>query len=240
MMYHELADWWPVLSAPDDYAEEAGSFASVLEARSARPISTVLELGAGGGNNALHMKKRFRMTLTDVSKDMLAVSQALNPDCEHVWGDMRSLRLGRRFDAVFVHDAVGYMLTEEDLRAAMLTAFEHLSPGGPALFVPDFTSETLVAATDHGGHDSAGRSIRYLSWTHPPDTGGSTYSTDFVYVLRDSSGTRVLHETHRFGLFSRGTWVRLLREVGFEPYVVPYNHSTFHDGPRDMFCGVRP
>ncbi len=33
-------------------------------------------------------------------------SRELNPDCEHVLGDMRTLRLGRTFDAVFVHDAV--------------------------------------------------------------------------------------------------------------------------------------
>jgi hypothetical protein len=31
-----------------------------------------------------------------------------------VEGDMRTTRLGRQFDAVFVHDAVCYMTTEAD------------------------------------------------------------------------------------------------------------------------------
>ena len=47
---------------------------------------------------------------------MLALSRALNPECEHLAGDMRTLRLGRVFDAVFVHDAVCYMTTRADLR----------------------------------------------------------------------------------------------------------------------------
>ena len=79
----------------------------------------VLELGSGGGNNAVHLKAGFDLTLVDLSAEMVAVSQPLNPECDHVVGDMRTVRLGRTFDAVFVHDAVAYMLTEDDLRAAM-------------------------------------------------------------------------------------------------------------------------
>src|SRR3972149_1508073 len=60
---------------------------------------TVLELGSGGGNNASHMKAHFKLTLVDRSPAMLAVSRALNPECEHLEGDMRTLRLGRGFDA---------------------------------------------------------------------------------------------------------------------------------------------
>ena len=46
---------------------------------------------------------------------------------------MRTLRLGRTLDAVLVHDAVTYLTTDEDLRAAMETAFAHLRPGGAAV-----------------------------------------------------------------------------------------------------------
>src|SRR5262249_2034869 len=120
-MYAELAPWWPLLSAPSDYEEEAAIYANVLEDNATIPLEHVLELGSGGGNNASHMKARFRMTLVDVSEGMLAVSRALNPDCAHHQGDMRRVRLGREFDAVFVHDAVSYMASEADLRAAVQT-----------------------------------------------------------------------------------------------------------------------
>ena len=104
-LYHELALWWPLLSAPEEYAEEAGVYRKALVDACAAPPRSLLELGSGGGNNASHMKARFEMTLVDRSSEMLAVSRAINPDCEHVHGDMRNVRLGRTFDAVFIHDA---------------------------------------------------------------------------------------------------------------------------------------
>ena len=47
-------------------------------------------------------------------------------------GDLRTLRLGRSFDAVLVHDAVMYMTSERDLRSMAVTAFQHTRPGGAA------------------------------------------------------------------------------------------------------------
>ncbi len=55
-LYGELASWWPLLSSPDDHAEEADIYVrAIRDACTARP-QTVLELGCGGGNCALHMK----------------------------------------------------------------------------------------------------------------------------------------------------------------------------------------
>ena len=64
-----------------------------------------------------HLTGDVQATAVDISPQMLANSQALNPDVEHHVGDMRSVRLGRRFQAVLIHDAISYMLTEEDLSA---------------------------------------------------------------------------------------------------------------------------
>jgi SAM-dependent methyltransferase len=77
-LYAELADWWPLLSAPADYAEEAGFYRRILD-EACRP-RTVLELGSGGGNNASHLKQHFSLTLVDRSPEMLAVSRRLNPE----------------------------------------------------------------------------------------------------------------------------------------------------------------
>ena len=88
-LYGELASWWPLLSAPADYAEEA-AFLRARSNASERPARTLLELGSGGGNNASHLKARFEMALVDPSPGMLDVSRALNPECEHVQGDMRT------------------------------------------------------------------------------------------------------------------------------------------------------
>ena len=128
-MYTELASWWPLLSSLDEYAEEAAFYQEKLLEACERPPHTLLEIGSGGGNNASHLKQRFQMVLVDLSPGMLEVSRRLHPECEHVEGDMRTVRLGRQFDWVFLHDAICYMTTEEDLRKAIETAFVHCRSG---------------------------------------------------------------------------------------------------------------
>ena len=157
--YGELAVWWPLISPPEEYEEESAFAATVLRSASI-PVHEVLELGSGGGHNAVHLKGHFTLTLVDLADEMLDVSRALNPECAHQQGDMRTVRLGRSFDAVFVHDAVDYMVSESDLRAAIQTAFVHCRPGGVAVFVPDRTRETFVVETDHDGNDGSRRSGR--------------------------------------------------------------------------------
>ena len=234
-LYDELAEWWPLFSAPADYAEEAAFFAQVLNDSCKPPPRTVLELGSGGGNNALYLKSKFEMTLVDLSAQMLAVSRKLNPECDHREGDMRTVNLGRTFDAVFIHDAIAYMTTEADLRAAISNAYRHCRAGGVALFVPDCVRETFVAETSHGGHDGESRSLRYLMWTTDPDPTDTTYRTDFAIMLRDQSGeTRVVHDWHIEGIFPRAEWLRILRKVGFEPT------TTTDKWNREIFIAKRP
>src|SRR5690606_35805351 len=100
----------------------------VIDARvpSAR---TLLELGSGGGHVAFYLKRRLALTLSDLNKAILASSARINPECEHVVGDMRTLALDRSFDVVLAHDAIDYMTTEPDLEAALATVHRHLAPG---------------------------------------------------------------------------------------------------------------
>jgi SAM-dependent methyltransferase len=240
-MYEEMASWWPLLSPPSDYAEEAAFYGNTLAAACERPPRTVLELGSGGGNNASHLKARFEMVLVDASPGMLAVSRALNPECEHIAGDMRTVRLGRQFDAVFVHDAVCYMTSESDLRRAIDTAFLHCRPGGAALFAPDFVRENFRPSTEHGGCDNATHGLRYLDWTWDPDPADTTYLVDYAYLLRGPDGaTRVEHDRHVEGLFSRAIWLRVLSDAGFDAPPTPFEHSELEPGSHEVFVAKKP
>lgn len=235
-MYSELATWWPLLSPLEDYADEAAFFRQILSESDLPQSPSLLELGCGGGSNAFYLKKNFtRVTLTDLSPNMLAISRALNPECEHLEGDMRTLRLGRMFDAVFIHDAIDYMTTLQDLRQALETAFIHCSPGGVALFVPDHVRETFQPSTDHDGHDGEGRSLRYLEWTCDPNANDTTYTTDYVYLLREGDQPlQVEHEQHICGLFPRDEWLSLLSKVGFQQKIVRDDYE------RDIFIARKP
>jgi SAM-dependent methyltransferase len=240
--YEGIADWWPVISPPSEYAEEAALYVEMIRgaARSSGlgPVREVLELGSGGGNNASHMKRAFALTLVEPADRMREVSRALNPECLHFAGDMRNVRLGRTFDAVFVHDAVDYMTTEDDLLAALATVAAHLSPGGVALVVPDATAETFEEATEHGGgEDAGGRKARYLQWTLPPAPGETSYTVHYAFLLRELDGSvRTVHDVHRCGVFGRATWLRLFAEVGLSATLAP---RTIEGIVYDSFVGLR-
>ncbi|MSQ33578.1 MAG: class I SAM-dependent methyltransferase [Dehalococcoidia bacterium] len=234
-LYTELASWFHLLTAPEEYADEAEFFGLLFRESCAKPPRTVLELGSGGGNNAFHLKAHFDLTLVDLSPAMLAVSRAINPECEHLEGDMRSVRLGRLFDVVFIHDAVDYLTTPADLRAGLETSFAHCRPGGAAVFAPDDVRETFAPKTEHGGHDGAGKAVRYLEWSYDPDPADNVYTVEYAYLLREADGTvRVEHERHFVGLFARDEWLGLLRDAGFQP------RALVDPWGREVFLAVRP
>lgn len=236
ILYRGLSPWWPLFSSPADYRLETRPFRRLLLGYGDRPAKTVLELGSGGGNNAWYLKTWFDLTLVDRSEGMLRGSRKLNPECEHHVGDMRSVRLRRTFDRVFIHDAIMHMTSERELERALRTAFAHTRPGGATLVVPDCTRESYVSITHHGGNDGNSRALRYLEWNFDPDPADTTYEVHFVYLLRDARGrVRAHKDLHRFGLFPRATWLRTLRRAGFEARCV--------DDPvlrRDAFVGLRP
>ena len=239
-LYSELADWWPLLSPPSEYAEEAAFFERHLLATGDPPVRTVLELGSGGGNNASFFKNRFEMTLVDLSPGMLAVSRELNPDCEHLEGDLRTVRLDRTFDAVFIHDAICYVTHEDELSLALETAAVHCRPGGALVVAPDHLRENFESSTSHGGVDRGAQGMRYLEWTWDPDPTDSTYVVDYAFLLRDEDGaTQVVHDRHVEGLFSRETWLRRLDEAGFDAQAIPFEHSEVDPQTHEVFVAKK-
>ncbi|MDX9719895.1 MAG: class I SAM-dependent methyltransferase [Myxococcota bacterium] len=239
-LYRDLADWYPLLTPVGDYTEEAAFYRRLFETHCRRSPRTLLDLGSGAGHNAAHLKATLASTLVDLAPAMLQLSRGLNPECEHVQGDMRSVRLGRVFDCVLVHDAVSYMSSRGDLSSAIATAFVHTAQGGVALFQPDFVAETFEPGAETGGSDAGTRGLRYLEWRWLPQPGHETYVTDLAYLCRDESGaTEVFHDRHVMGLFPRSVWLELIAAAGFEALALPFEHSAYSNTEHEVFLGLR-
>jgi trans-aconitate methyltransferase len=236
-LYTDLAPWWPLISPPSQYAAEARYLAAAIG--TADHVRAVLDLGSGGGHVAMHLKQGLAMTLVDVSEQMLAVSRQLNPDCEHQLGDMRTVRLGRMFDVVLVHDAIDYITTEADLGLVIETAFAHCRPGGLAVFVPDYVADTFTQQSGGGGAaDETGRRASFSEWTWDPDPADCWVQSEYEFQLTDATGkVEVVAETHRLGAFSRNTWRALLGQAGFELADPP---RLDRHRPANLFTAGRP
>jgi SAM-dependent methyltransferase len=243
-LYQDLADWWPLISPPQEYAAEAGYLAGVFAA-AAVPVREVLDLGSGGGHIAVHLRGRLSLTLVDQSEQMLAVSRRLNPQCVHVQGDMRTIRLGRVFDAVLVHDAIDYVTSQAELSQVIETAFAHCRPGGIAVFVPDHVAETFQPVSGRGGGSSAGRQASFREWTWDPDPADDWVQAEYEFVLQETGGSpQVVREAHRLGAFSREVWRARLTAAGLSPQPGPGENAGTGEpaglAPRNLFIGRRP
>jgi ubiquinone/menaquinone biosynthesis C-methylase UbiE len=235
-LYSDLASWYPLVSPPSHYGEEAADLLPTILAAASPAPATLLELGCGSGSLAFHLKRHLTLTLTDLSEEMLALSRAVNPECEHLQGDMTTLDLGRTFDVVLIHDAIMYMTTPGMLKAAMATAVRHCREGGGVLFMPDCVTETFEPKTEQGGEDAPdGRALRYLQWDWDPDPTDHTIDVAYAFMLRERDGSmRVELDRHREGLFRRASWLQWMSEAGLRDA-----RSRIDPWERDVFSGRR-
>jgi len=229
-MYDEFAHLWPLISLPEKYAAEARYWRDAVRKKLGPERHEILELGVGGGHNLSHLTNEFQATAVDLSHKMIQNSMKLNPDVEHHVGDMRSVRLGKKFKAVLIHDAISYMLTEEDLRLAFATTVAHLDPGGVFVTSPEYFRETFFGPrVGHSTHSDGETELTFIEYSHDPDPSDTTIETIMFYFIREKGILRIEQDRHITGLFPKATWTGLMEESGFQVEEYPF---PFGDHPR--------
>jgi len=241
-LYGDLAWAWPLISPPETYVEEAETFARTIREGSSIPVTTVLHLGSGGGHVDWRLKRDLEITGVDLSEAMVGLSRRLNPEATYVVGDMRTVRLGRLFDAVLIHDAIVYMLTEDDLRACFETAFAHLRPGGVMITYVEAEPSTFVqnrtTASTRGGGDVE---IVFVENDYDPDPSDTWFETTFVYLIRRDGKLTIETDRHLCNLFPVPVWTENLRAAGFRVEETTFGHSEFPEGlTYPMFVCTKP
>ena len=235
-LYGDLAYLWPLMSPPQEYVDEAPHWRKQLLNRLGLEARRVLDLGTGGGHYVSHLTDDFEVTAVDLSEQMLANSRRLNPDVEHIVGDMRSVRLGQTFDAVLIHDAIAYMTTENDLSATFTTARAHLGPGGVFLTLPDHYADRPVwPYINHQTHEQEDRELTYIEYSAPDISDPSLLQSTFIFVITENGERRIEVDHHTTGLFPVETWRALIQEAGFRVERIDYPVA---DGPLSQYLWV--
>ncbi len=136
------ADSYDTLYQDKDYQAECDRIIQLFRQYSQRPVRQILDLGCGTGNHAFPLAQRgYEVVGVERSESMLAHARdkaAQGPAENRVvleQGDIRSVELGRSFDAALIMFAVlGYQHENADVRATLRTARQHLRPGGLLVF----------------------------------------------------------------------------------------------------------
>ena len=216
-MYRDLSWLWPIVSEPRNYVSEASLISGLIKSNTRNPMRTLLHLGCGGGHLDKALKRRFNVTWVDISGQMIALARKLNPEQEYLRGDMRTIRLGRLFDAVVIDDSIDYMTTEEDLRRAFLTARDHLRQGGVFCTYAELTVERFEQnKTEVSTHKGGGVDVVFLENTYDPDPSDTQCEFTFVFLIKEDGILRVETDRHIAGLFRMDTWVEIMEDIGFK------------------------
>lgn len=223
-MYSDFAWIEHIIAPPEDYVKETDLFSRQIRENSKIETGTLLHLGAGAGGNDYTFKKHFKTTGVDISEGMLEIGRRLNPEVTYLYGDMRTMRLKERFDAVVIPDSIGHMTTKGDLRQAILTAYTHLKPGGVLLIVTliseEFRENNFVYTGSQGDIE-----ITVFENNHAPDPNGTTYESTIIFLIRRKGELEVHSDTFTIGLFTLSTWLGLLKETGLEVKQMKLEHS---------------
>jgi len=141
-VFADYARYYDLLYRDKDYAAEAEYVMGLI--RKFHPsVRSILELGSGTGIHAsLLAEKGFTVHGIERSQEMLARSQVLaenraagNGRLTFTAGDIREVRLSKRFEAVIaLFHVISYQTTNDDVTAAFETARDHLNTGGVFIF----------------------------------------------------------------------------------------------------------
>jgi len=222
--YNDLA-WTDRISAvTESYEDEAMTYIKIIKNIISEPTPTMLHLGCGAGGHDFHFKKQFKLTGVDVSPGMLDIAKKTNADVTYLLGDMRSINLDEKFDAVVIPDSIDYMNTLDDLKQALLNAAKHLKKGGVLLVVAhtkeEFKDNNFV-------YTGAKDNIHITLFENNHIVSENTYEAAMFYLIRRGKETNLHHEIHTLGLFSYEQWMSIFKECQLK--VGEFNIDDLYD-----------
>jgi len=240
-LYNDLSWTWHIISKPEDYKEEGEFFTSIIREYERHKTKTLLDIGCGGGNMDWVLKNEFDITSFDISENMINNARKLNPEIKYHVGDMRTMRLNRKFDAVMIHDAINYMTTPADLKAAFETAHEHLEDNGLLIVYAEqwpenFKQNHIRSQTEKKDNIE----ITFIEHYYDPDLDDTTYEGTFIYLIRRGGELETHFDRHLLGIFPLELWRDTICGVGFELHEDRFTHSEFAEGESyPLFIGIK-
>jgi SAM-dependent methyltransferase len=223
-MFGRSAAVYDLLYAGKDYAGEAAALGRLLRRRRPR-ARTLLELGCGTGRHALELARLgLRVTGLDASAAMLArarrraAASGLPRAAMPVFraGDLRSARLGRRYDAVaaFFH-VFSYLRGRSELAAALAAARTHLRSGG-ILHFDVWHARDARERSSFRRAEAAGLRVTRRAAVRYDAARRSAVVTQSYNVRRGGTVAR-FRETHLMRYWSRREVEDALSAAGFSP-----------------------
>lgn len=217
--YQAMAPVYDSFTHQNDYEMWFGLLLPALEAHGLRQ-GRLLDVGCGSGKAFPPMLRRgWSIHGCDVSAAMLELArERADGEVELEVADMRDLPVFGEFELVWaLNDPINYLLSEEELVAALAGMRANLAPGGLLLFDANtietyrgFFAEEIVVERDGLRLLWRGRSTADAA---PGSIAEATFEAE---PLGDGAGVTITPELHRERHFPEGQILAALNEVGLE------------------------
>ncbi len=199
-----LTAYQALASAYDDFTHgyQAATWTGKLEAKALRWGPTgrrLLDVGCGTGKSFLAMVERgWDVVGCDISPAMLEIAREKAGDVPLHVADVRELPVFGEFDLVWaLNDTLNYVMSEEELEAALGRMRANLGPGGVLLFDLNTLRSMREMFTAEEVREIGGRAMHWSGTATADDVQPGTINSA-RFEVNDESGTSHEHSQRHF------------------------------------------
>lgn len=201
-----------------DYSAEVAEIRRIIT-ESCPTCTTLLDVACGTGAHLAILRQSYTVEGVDQSPAMLEVARSRLPGVPLHLADMRTLDLGRTFDAVIcLFSSIGYVDPDE-LRSTVARLAAHVSTPGVLILDgwvrPDEWREGFRGLPDIASEDEM--TVVRLSISR---RSGMITELDMHHLVGSASGIEYFMETHRLALTPTAGYVSAVEEAGLMARVI--------------------
>jgi SAM-dependent methyltransferase len=203
-----------------DYPVEALELHRVIS-QASPGARTLLDVACGTGAHLAELRRWYVIEGADISPAMLEVARRRLIDVPLHEADMRSIDLGRTFDAVTcLFSSIGYITEPGELTPTIARLAAHLAPGGVLIVDGWLRPEAWLEGHRPGPDIADDGELTVVRLTRSRRDGNIT-ELDMHHLVRSDSGIDYFEESHRLALVPTGEYVAAFEAAGLETNVIP-------------------
>jgi SAM-dependent methyltransferase len=216
-----------------DYHAETAELRRIID-QSCPGAKSLLDVACGTGAHLAELRQWYEVEGADLSPAMLSVAGERLPGVPLHEADMRTLDLGRFFDAVIcLFSSIGYVTEPAEMGSAVARLAAHVAPGGVLILDgwvrPDEWHDRFRPEPDIAQDDET--LVVRLAFTRRER---DITNLDMHHLVQTAGGIDYFVENHRLALTPTEGYVSAVETAGLSARVIP----NYMPG-RDRIVGLR-
>jgi SAM-dependent methyltransferase len=216
-----------------DYPAESAELHRIIQ--DACPTAhSLLDVACGTGAHLAELSRWYSVEGVDLTPAMLDEARKRLPGVPLHQADMRTLALGRAFDAVIcLFSSIGYITDPAELRSTVGRLAAHVAPGGVLILDgwirPDEWSDRRLPEPDIARDDDV--IVVRLAFTRRE---GNITDLEMHHLVQTEAGVEYFSERHSLALTPTEDYVAAVEQAGLTAQVI-----TDYMPARDRVVGTR-